>query len=557
MRLQSQNEIIQIAQADVWEYLGITSATRGSLYIRSEYKSMYERLCNSHKWLDPLDIDPPYIPGVIVTGQPGIGKSYFSVYALLQRMADEQPVVFFTRRGWAVYVDDSGIRRTSISSIDAPVDFPLVSYAPPASRIWALIDAPVAKGPIPDAIIASSMFYVLCASPERSTYTHLLKQSAREFYMDPWTDQELFAMFTLTARPSDHRPSLEWVRDMRSEFGPCPRDLVLAARDRERVKRDITRAITSSSMKLLFNLPEDATTPLDVASDELILVRRDRGLDPAVLESDIPVVTFKSAWIFEGVRAKYLKGLEVQDAERLYRHCRFGLIQTTVLAPIVFEGLALKLLCTTPTSGQDRFRGYARMFPTTTQYKKSPHRFEFRNRFHGSTLAVDEDRAVQLIADATLQSNASSLYAGRCPGIPARMNLHTYSDTHTMELTAGKCFIPAAPSNALFDAYFVAVTPQSATLWIVHVAVSRAHTGTIIPEFGTVKEVVAKAKKSYGTVKVKYLLIAPFREALSVQWNMAAELAEVPVLVDSEVFVQFIAAFPQFSVEEVLGRASC
>ncbi|RPD70001.1 hypothetical protein L226DRAFT_259703 [Lentinus tigrinus ALCF2SS1-7] len=280
MRLQSQNEIIQIAQADVWEYLGITSATRGSLYIRSEYKSMYERLCNSHKWLDPLDIDPPYIPGVIVTGQPGIGKSYFSVYALLQRMADEQPVVFFTRRGWAVYVDDSGIRRTSISSIDAPVDFPLVSYAPPASRIWALIDAPVAKGPIPDAIIASSMFYVLCASPERSTYTHLLKQSAREFYMDPWTDQELFAMFTLTARPSDHRPSLEWVRDMRSEFGPCPRDLVLAARDRERVKRDITRAITSSSMKLLFNLPEDATTPLDVASDELILrvdLRRSEG----------------------------------------------------------------------------------------------------------------------------------------------------------------------------------------------------------------------------------------------------------------------------------------
>ena len=63
--------IITLEQETVWRTLVSYNFTQGQIYVRSEYELMYQRLCNAHKTVDAPS--QRQIPGVILSGQPGIG----------------------------------------------------------------------------------------------------------------------------------------------------------------------------------------------------------------------------------------------------------------------------------------------------------------------------------------------------------------------------------------------------------------------------------------------------------------------------------------------------
>ncbi|KAI9429783.1 hypothetical protein H4582DRAFT_2024675, partial [Lactarius indigo] len=61
------------------------------LWVRKEYIRLYG-YCN--KYLE-LHRDKHKAPSVVVTGQPGIGKSYWLLYALCRRLTEGKPVIWF------------------------------------------------------------------------------------------------------------------------------------------------------------------------------------------------------------------------------------------------------------------------------------------------------------------------------------------------------------------------------------------------------------------------------------------------------------------------------
>ncbi|KAI9438090.1 hypothetical protein H4582DRAFT_234085 [Lactarius indigo] len=69
--------------------LGIPRIQRSVLWVRKEYIWLYG-YCD--KYLESLRHEQTP-PSVVVTGQPGIGKSYWVTYALCRRLAEGKPVI--------------------------------------------------------------------------------------------------------------------------------------------------------------------------------------------------------------------------------------------------------------------------------------------------------------------------------------------------------------------------------------------------------------------------------------------------------------------------------
>ncbi|TFK87548.1 hypothetical protein K466DRAFT_662929 [Polyporus arcularius HHB13444] len=541
-RLLSDDDIIRVKQMEVLDHFGLLVETDGKLYVREEYKMMFARLSNARKTDTPC-----VIPGVVLTGNPGTGKSCCAVYVLLRCLAAEQAVIFFTSKGEALYFDKEGIRTCPTADVNAASALAGMTCATPESRILSLIDSPEEAGSVSPAILSAFSFFVLFAAPGHSRYKGRLKVfgDGRLWIMKPWEVEELLTIMTTPGLmpTTDLTFNIEEVRKLRWQYGPCLRDIAEALADPVKFEEDLQDVIESLSMDSIIKLVKAASTTTSIASDRLLMVSRSIAIDPAVLRDDRDVVTFKTASVVDGIRARY-KLLELQDAKRHHSACARG-PHTATLAGISFEGLALMLLC----HGSADFgmcAEYARMTQGSAQ-NAVPRRFEYHARHSGSTLRIADNRAIELVeGDTTLGFlDPCSLSSARFPDIPTPMPFIRYRYAAEADVTPGFCFVPTAPHDALFDAYFLTVTGQSVTLWIVQVAVHRTHARGLV----AVKELVRRAKQRFPQVVVKYLLIAPtVGERLSVQWSMSKELSEV----DGEVFVQFVYSYPALTVEDTI-----
>ncbi|KAI0690812.1 hypothetical protein C8T65DRAFT_87768 [Cerioporus squamosus] len=457
--------------------------------------------------------------------------------------------MFFSRTGKALYFDKDGVRTSAIANVRFAREFSHIlsdRKATPEARVWALVDSPLAKEPIsPANHCLLPLFYVLFASKDQSRFKYFINHGARRWIMNPWEVEELLIISMIPdIMPTAGRPvDLERVQKLRSQYGPCPRDIASALVDSEKVEEDVQDAIESLSMDNIIKLVQDASTSPSIASDRLLLVQRANAIDPAVLLSDSFVTTFKTASVLDGIRARY-KLLELEDA--LQHHLACG--RCTVLAGIVFESLALTVLYR-GRADFGCFVEYARMSPACA-LSAVPHCFEYRRaRNSSSTLKITEHRAVQLVEGDTLSLLEPSFHEssiGSVPDIP-RCPSSGIVMPRRSTLRPGSASCPRHPT-ILSSTLLLTPNSQSATLWIVQVAVHRAPAGAVAG-FVAVKEIVKRAKRRFAQVDVKYLLIAPsLDDRMSVQWNMAKELGEV----EGEVLVQFVGNYPCFSVEEII-----
>ncbi|KAI0801533.1 hypothetical protein C8Q74DRAFT_1215090 [Fomes fomentarius] len=189
----TEDEVVNVPSLTIWRNLCLLGESKGLLLVRKEYAAMYARLVDASRrnWMPP---------GVVVSGQPGIGKSYFAVYVLLRRLTDKEPTLFSTSSGTTFLFDVSGVRKRPSKTIDASDVFELLGLKDEdEARIWSLIDPGRKVEPIRNRLTNFGFFYAVFASPNETRYKDLLnKDGAPLWIMSPWEISELVRLIKIS-----------------------------------------------------------------------------------------------------------------------------------------------------------------------------------------------------------------------------------------------------------------------------------------------------------------------------------------------------------------------
>ncbi|KAH9017447.1 hypothetical protein EDB84DRAFT_1276537 [Lactarius hengduanensis] len=232
------------------------------LLVRKEYIQLY-KFCN--KYLG-LNRNWPIPPSVVITGQPGVGKSCWLTYALCQRLVEGEPVVWFSGTRRYLFVNE-GV-------FEIPLDYPSPNFK---TRIWTLIDADDCKDGIPDYLgpHRTQHLIILSSSPKSSRWQLLTKTTECSIaIMNPWTREEISQAAVIHGLEAND-PRID---EMYNQYGPTPRiclsfvrnEFLFAAYESRYESAlsglSLTKLGNIASAKVIFNTDDE--------SDTLILVTR-------------------------------------------------------------------------------------------------------------------------------------------------------------------------------------------------------------------------------------------------------------------------------------------
>ncbi|KAF9231135.1 hypothetical protein BU15DRAFT_82778 [Melanogaster broomeanus] len=173
------------------------------MVVREEYRL-------AMKALEEAEI---YRKGAAVLGQPGIGKTYFLIYALVERLRKERPTAFQSHPQTYFLFTEKGV--TTHSTDDAE---PLKLW----HGIWALSDSNlVTISPAVVFLEAPSVCTIQATSPDAKHWKEWTKQyKAHRYIMDNWTSEELSVLAILSGL------QIERMRHLEKKWGPSPRQLL-------------------------------------------------------------------------------------------------------------------------------------------------------------------------------------------------------------------------------------------------------------------------------------------------------------------------------------------
>ncbi|GBE89840.1 hypothetical protein SCP_1701650 [Sparassis crispa] len=302
------------------------------ILIRQEY---LEAMAAFHEDEDP----------VLLTGQPGIGKTLFLVYALVKRLTEGQPTIFSTAPLKYYLFQNSGAYRFTSADMDGSTlrsaILDLHNGVVPGGNFteedagWILYDSNAAQGPLiwdsEDFLPWKMVFSTL---PKLSRYKEWVKQKNAVMYvMKPWSWSEICAGAPLQTSGSRTTKEL-W--DAYHRFGPSAR--IVYKSDHVEHRNDICFALRNCrDPSILFPQNEAAW---DESSNVLVVV------EPATIDGVVHrnMLTGKIAtpYIMNMVHeeAEHLLGLAMR---RTYQHLLADNISRGA-AGIVFEDMAHHLL---------------------------------------------------------------------------------------------------------------------------------------------------------------------------------------------------------------------
>ncbi|KAF9516331.1 hypothetical protein BS47DRAFT_1340938 [Hydnum rufescens UP504] len=250
--------------------------TDGRFVIRNEYVRMYERIMSLNASSE----------GILVTGQPGIGKSHFLIYTLIRRLAERKITILKWRSKAYIFRPDGP---SSINLENADAIFGTVPL-----RTWALLDT--SQGPL-EPFLNRPIFCVLASSPDPDIYLPWLRQGiVPVLYMDPWTWSEIAVgvRFNEHARLAnfDERThaSYDHLHNLFLDYGPVPSVVyrtLLFPSDTERRLEVALRNFQPEETYQLVKHPAPVSLPKH-CQFELLLIRRFESVlfDPSLLMID-------------------------------------------------------------------------------------------------------------------------------------------------------------------------------------------------------------------------------------------------------------------------------
>ncbi|KAH9083658.1 hypothetical protein EDB83DRAFT_2212994 [Lactarius deliciosus] len=242
--------------------LGIPGIWRSELLVRKEYIRLYE-YCD--KYLESRR-NKQTPPSVVITGQPGVGKSYWVTYALCRCLTEGKPVFWFRSTQRYLFVEE-GV-------FVVPPDYPSADIK---ARIWTLVDADDCWNGIPDYLAPheTNHLIILCSSPPSARWQSLTRTTrCRVAIMNPWTRGEISraaVVHGLTA--NDPR-----IDEMYYQYGPTPRiclDFVVDDALFIMHKAHFDTALYNLSLRKLSELASDRKNfGINDESHTLILMKR-------------------------------------------------------------------------------------------------------------------------------------------------------------------------------------------------------------------------------------------------------------------------------------------
>ncbi|KDQ23684.1 hypothetical protein PLEOSDRAFT_1086153 [Pleurotus ostreatus PC15] len=308
--------------------------TKGQFVVREYHTSLLTSL---------QEVDTHRHGGVVISGQPGSGKSYSLLYLLLQKLIKREPILFLPVNTGAHYFSSDGVQYSSL--VDETC---LDEINDDENCTWALVNSDIHLQPLPSPLLAAfGIFIIQSTLPSRSRYKAWVKQKrGLIWYMQRWTKEEIVQALTLV-RVLPRRPldELEASADkMIAKWGWAPRDIAGAIEEEEQLENALTEALkrlkTSSQLLELF---ERITT--SDSSDEFShsIISLYQSL------SGKPVVNFKSVYIRYRVQSR-LGGIHREEALQLIRLCQ-SYRESSSLAGWAFENLVFDVLCSPGNEG--------------------------------------------------------------------------------------------------------------------------------------------------------------------------------------------------------------
>ncbi|KAI1794551.1 hypothetical protein LXA43DRAFT_995539 [Ganoderma leucocontextum] len=555
----------------------------GLIFVRNDYILYGDRFRKARQERPSTNMR-----GCLLFGQPGIGKSYFLLFFLMQCLSRQESVLFTSSKGKTYLFDEHGVATVQTSNFDPEIHIP--ESIPDTSRLWSLVDAPNDKEPIPQSVTCSTrqLFFVAAVSPDQTRTKQILQwREVRHWWMSGWVVRELCAL--LRQIPRTEFAAEQWdryqpfdadtVRTLVDDAGPCPRDVLSWLTDPSQYTKALKGALRRYDD---FESVHCLLSGVGARSNEdyyvLILVSPMAPVSPDAVDNDSIIVRLKTPAIYDAMLAKVLS-FTIEETRRL--HACFSSLVVSRGSPavnfgdLIFESMALRyMLAGFPLANSGtshhQFAQMTRLPPTVGITKAtSPVQFIYLHE------ELDVDRAT-IVVDTTARqimcrpSRFSERFAMR-PMMSAllepwalrrRITFDFVDDLQAIDGVSCYCPTSGSATSSLFNAYFFQVATEFAkvVLWAVQIATKRndnrspsSRTGGEAG-FATVVQLRERAQRAWPgvPVEVKYVLVIPrSSRAFNVEWELCVDFDRAECRGDVHVLYLDVCGVCQ--VEDVLG----
>ena len=217
MFLSFLNELCKVARAgktysaqeivSFSTFLGGKEVFGNQLFLRDCYFEMKQLIAEYFR----LDTETPNFGQVILTGTPGIGKSCFAYFFLLQLLGSDEEVVYQVgNRHW--YFDGAEWRRFR----DAAVSAAFLS----TFRGWYICDMYKSQG---NYVLEDSLRTIILSSPKLGRFKDILNNGAGRYFLPTWTDEEM----SIFIKMQEDRVNQEAARNIVKDWGNVPRNVIV------------------------------------------------------------------------------------------------------------------------------------------------------------------------------------------------------------------------------------------------------------------------------------------------------------------------------------------
>lgn len=250
--------------------LGSPEPGRSKLWVRKEFIRMYER-CKDHFKTHRGAAESP---SLVVTGQPGIGKSYWILYVLCRRLAYKKPVMWYRGHRLYLFVED-GVYL-------APKDYPSTEFR---TRVWTLVDSDESNiFPESLAVPDTKHMIVFVSSPKEERWKGMTQTTTCAVaIMNPWTRREISEAAAIHGLAGDD-PAID---EMYTRFGPTARicfNYLKTPALLDRHERNLRNALSGLSLRSFQKMINNTSNlNMDDVSHTILLMKRygsDLSLEP-------------------------------------------------------------------------------------------------------------------------------------------------------------------------------------------------------------------------------------------------------------------------------------
>ena len=262
---------------------------RDPMLVRHSYESLYECITDAASVKEDTEERP--LRKVIITGTPGIGKSFFAYYWLWRRMKDRKKVIIETGNYCFIWNPDFACRtlKTRREYISLHTDDPEMVY---------LVDSDSRK----DITNAPKCLTIMFSSPRESNFHDFHKNGAELFYLPLWSMEEME-----TARKEIYlspRVSEKQMKAVCAIYGPIPR----YALQYPVMKRSFRKWSEKQAEREEISLMHDDRLGRAIATADVLSLARS-----ILLEEDPPKWSYSAQIVHLDLRVEVLEKLENKE----------------------------------------------------------------------------------------------------------------------------------------------------------------------------------------------------------------------------------------------------